>query len=45
MNKSRAQNINIEELLDAAGFDYVAVERCPHPACEICTEHAMAAAA
>ncbi|MCP4304842.1 MAG: hypothetical protein GY926_11135 [bacterium] len=45
MKKSPAKIISIEELLDVAGFDYTTVERCPHPACEICTEGVLAVAA
>jgi len=27
---------SIEELLEAAGFDFAVVERCPDPDCELC---------
>lgn len=45
MNTSQIENTSIEELLEAAGFDFAFVERCPHPLCEVCTGTALPAAA
>ncbi len=27
---------SLEELLEAAGFQFEVVDRCPHPRCEVC---------
>ena len=34
MNTS--ENLEIEQLLAAAGIDFTVVERCPLPGCEVC---------
>lgn len=36
---------NLEELLEAAGFTFTAVDRCPEPACEACVGQDLSAAA
>jgi len=36
---------NLEELLEAAGFDFVVVERCPDPDCELCASPDLPVAA
>ncbi|MDJ0952930.1 MAG: hypothetical protein QNJ81_04565 [Acidimicrobiia bacterium] len=36
---------SIEELLEAAGFEFSVVERCPDPACEVCGSRDLPAAA
>jgi hypothetical protein len=36
MNTSPSEINDFEALLEAAGFDFVVVDRCPHAACEIC---------
>jgi hypothetical protein len=38
-------DLDIEELLSAAGIDFTVVERCPHPECELCVDARLAAAA
>ncbi|MDX2343232.1 MAG: hypothetical protein QNL12_05635 [Acidimicrobiia bacterium] len=45
MKKLQVHSISVEELLEAAGFDFTVVEQCPHPTCEVCTDHILAAAA
>ena len=35
----------IEDLLEAAGFDFAVVERCPEPDCHLCSETDLATAA
>ncbi|MGA9597231.1 MAG: hypothetical protein WBV06_13810 [Acidimicrobiia bacterium] len=37
--------MDIEQLLDEAGFDFTVVDRCPDPACEVCTGHEVSVAA
>lgn len=35
----------IEDLLEAAGFDFAVVDRCPEPDCHLCSQTNLAAAA
>lgn len=45
MNTSNPEPVEIEELLSAAGIEFAVVERCPHPACDVCVGEAVPAAA
>jgi hypothetical protein len=36
---------SLEELLDAAGFDFTVVDGCPDPTCEVCAGHGLSVAA
>jgi hypothetical protein len=35
----------IEDLLEAAGFDFAIVQRCPETGCHLCSQTDLAAAA
>ncbi|MCP3997154.1 MAG: hypothetical protein GY722_19160 [bacterium] len=43
--KNLQKEETIESLLEAAGFDFTVVERCPELGCELCTSSELPAAA
>ena len=45
MNTSELEITEIETLLANAGLDFTVVDRCPHPACDICVDQEVSAAA
>jgi hypothetical protein len=45
MNTRNRKNIDIEELLSAAGIDFTVVERCPYADCELCADKGLPVAA
>lgn len=44
MNNVRTEE-TIEAMLEAAGFDFAVVSRCPEPSCDLCEQAELSAAA
>lgn len=45
MNTADLETVDIEVLLTDAGIEFTVVDRCPHPACDVCADRDVPAAA